>query len=85
MVKIQIIQSDEEKHTLSQDMGRLMLKRTKEFCDSVVKCFQDTHEEEDTPIYFHSLILKTRSPILGLKLQEYKDPEHSVRELPGMN
>lgn len=78
MVKLQIIQTDEEKHTLSQDMGRLMLKRTKEYCDSLVECFQDTHDEEDTPIYFHSLILKTRSPILGLKLQEYKHPKQPV-------
>lgn len=77
MVKIQLIQTEEEKHNLSQDMARLMLKESKDYYDSIVECFKDP-ETENPPIRFHSVILSARSPLMGLKLQEYKDESHPV-------
>lgn len=82
MVKIQIIHTEEEKHNLAQDMARLMLKESKDYYDSIVECFHDPDTADNPPIRFHSVILSARSPLMGLKLKEYKDETHPVRTQP---
>lgn len=84
MVKIQLIHTEEETHNLSQDMARLMLKESKDYYDSIVECFNDP-ETKNTPIRFHSVILSARTPLMGLKLQEYKDKEHPVSILTSLS
>lgn len=78
MVKIQIIQSSEEVHSLSQDMARLMNKD--DVKDAVVTCASN----EDEPILkVHSWIIKCRSSKLGnrLLLNMDEDVKHKVRIL----
>ncbi|XP_018563976.1 uncharacterized protein LOC108905536 isoform X1 [Anoplophora glabripennis] len=68
MLKLQIIQSDEEVHSLSQDMARLMC--TDDAKDSLVEC---TCKEGERPIKAHSWIVKLRSSKLGTRLISYED------------
>ncbi|CAH0564712.1 unnamed protein product [Brassicogethes aeneus] len=72
-VKIQIIQSDEEVHSLSQDMARLLDLKTDDSKDTYVEC---TCGENDEKILAHSWIIRTRSSKLAKKLEEYTDPEN---------
>ncbi|KAL1498372.1 hypothetical protein ABEB36_009181 [Hypothenemus hampei] len=76
MVKIQIIQSDEEVHSLSQDMGRLMLDEDSK--DTLVECHCDSENKDchKTPFKLHSWIVRTRSEKLAKRLQEYSDETH---------
>lgn len=68
MLKLQIIQSDEEVHSLSQDMARLLLKS--EDKDTLIEC---TCKEDESPIKVHSWIIKTRSSKLASLLQKFQD------------
>ncbi|CAG9817914.1 unnamed protein product [Phaedon cochleariae] len=68
MVKLQIIQSDEDVHSLSQDMGRLM--GTQDSKDTLIEC---TCGEDDRPVNVHSWIIKCRSTKLGNRLLDYQD------------
>nr|CAH7734481.1 unnamed protein product [Callosobruchus chinensis] len=71
MVKLQIIQSDEEVHSLSQDMGRLMsLEETK---DTVVECPLADGEKQLTA---HSWVIKCRSAKLSQRLFDHKDDKN---------
>ncbi|XP_030757160.1 uncharacterized protein LOC115883027 isoform X2 [Sitophilus oryzae] len=74
MVKIQIIQSDEEVHSLSQDMARLMTCE-EENKDTVVECYCDSENKENrqNPIRVHSWIVRTRSEKLAKRLDESSD------------
>lgn len=78
MLKLQIIQSDEEVHSLSQDMARLMC--TDDTKDSVVEC---TCKEGERPIKAHSWIIKLRSSKLGNRLLPSEDERDKVRLLWG--
>ncbi|KAF7273340.1 uncharacterized protein LOC143191193 isoform X2 [Rhynchophorus ferrugineus] len=73
MVKIQIIQSDEEVHSLSQDMARLMTCDDNK--DTIVECYcdPDNKANKHIPIKIHSWILRTRSEKLALRLEENND------------
>ncbi|KAF2893106.1 hypothetical protein ILUMI_13062 [Ignelater luminosus] len=73
MVKVQIIQSEEEKHSLSQDLARVLANESKEYCDTIVECATQNGEE---PFKVNSLLIKARSPKLGVMLQKYKDPKN---------
>ncbi|XP_019865453.1 speckle-type POZ protein B isoform X2 [Aethina tumida] len=73
MVKLQIIQSDEEVHSLSQDMARLLDNRSDNTKDTLIEC---TCGEKDEPILVHSWIIKTRSVKLARKLQDHQDPKN---------
>lgn len=74
MVKIQIIQSNEEKHSLSQDMARVLSEN--EFVDTVVAC---SGTEQDDPILVHSIFIKIRSGRLARKLRPYTDERNQVK------
>lgn len=71
MVKIQIIQSEEERHSLSQDMARILADER--FIDTVIFC---SCSELQKPIYANSMLIKTRSNKLGGKLQDHSDPQN---------
>lgn len=73
MVKVQIIQSDEEKHSLSQDMARILSEGN--LIDTLVEC---TCTDGQEPIYVHSLFIKTRSKKLGSKLRDFQDEKNKV-------
>lgn len=75
MVKVQIIQSEEEKHSLSQDLARVLANEAKEYCDTIVECATPNSGE---PFKVNSLLIKARSPKLGVMLQKYKDPKNEV-------
>ncbi|XP_008197446.1 speckle-type POZ protein-like B isoform X2 [Tribolium castaneum] len=68
MLKLQIIQSDEEVHSLSQDMARLLLKS--EDKDTLIECAK---EDESPVIKVHSWIIMARSSKLALQLQKFQD------------
>lgn len=76
MVKLQIIHSDEEVHSLSQDMARLMDKDSKEK-DTIIECESEIGEKTNT-ITVHSWIIRMRSAKLGSKLLEYKNEKNKV-------
>ncbi|XP_019771541.2 speckle-type POZ protein-like B isoform X2 [Dendroctonus ponderosae] len=73
MVKIQIIQSDEEVHSLSQDMARLMVNE--ESKDTLIECYCDSENKdcEKTPLIVHSWIIRTRSDKLATRMEEQSD------------
>lgn len=73
MLKLQIIQSDEEVHSLSQDMARLMCND--EAKDTVVEC---ACSEGERPIKVHSWIIKLRSAKLGNRLLPSKNELEKV-------
>lgn len=74
MVKLQIIQSNEEVHSLSQDMARLMSKDDAK--DTEVKC---TSTEDEQTLKAHSWIIKCRSSKLGNRLMiNNEDEKHKV-------
>lgn len=75
MVKIQIIQSNEEKHSLSQDMARVLSEN--EFVDTVIAC---TGTDQDDPILVHSIFIKIRSNKLAHKLRPYTDEQNKVNK-----
>lgn len=47
MVKIQIVQTEEEKHSLSQDLARIMSKTSDEYVDTLVFGGPDPKVEDD--------------------------------------
>lgn len=74
MVKLQIIQSNEEIHSLSQDMARLMNKD--EAKDTLIRC---TNGDGEPPLKAHSWIIRCRSTKLGNRLMLGNDDEqHKV-------
>ncbi|KAJ8939950.1 hypothetical protein NQ314_010939 [Rhamnusium bicolor] len=73
MVKLQIIQSDEEVHSLSQDMARLMCSDNSK--DTLVSC---TCKEGEEPVKAHSWIIKCRSTKLGNRLLAHTDEKNKV-------
>lgn len=73
MVKLQIIQSNEEVHSLSQDMARLMGKE--EAKDVLVSC---TNGADETPLKAHSWIIRCRSSKLANRLMDNVDEKHKV-------
>lgn len=76
MVKIQIIQNDEELHSLSQDMGRLLL--SEESKDTVVECYCDSENKDchQTPLTVHSWIVRARSEKLAMRLERINDEKN---------
>jgi len=78
MVKIQIIQNDEELHSLSQDMGRLLL--SEESKDTVVECYCDSENKDchQTPLTVHSWIVRARSEKLAMRLERINDEKNKV-------
>ncbi|XP_044758880.1 speckle-type POZ protein B-like isoform X2 [Coccinella septempunctata] len=75
MVKLQIIHSDEEVHSLSRDMARLMDKDSIEK-DTLIECENDNEENGTNSITVHSWIIRMRSAKLGSKLLEYKNEKN---------
>ncbi|KAF5291569.1 hypothetical protein FQR65_LT01882 [Abscondita terminalis] len=73
MVKVQIIQSEEEKHSLSQDLARILATESAQYSDTIVDCASNTKEP---PFQVNSLLLKARSSKLGTMLQKHKDPNN---------
>lgn len=78
MVKIQIIQNDEEVHSLSQDMARLLL--SEESKDTIVECYCDSENKDchQTPLTVHSWIVRTRSEKLAMRLERINDEKNKV-------
>ncbi|KAJ8973721.1 hypothetical protein NQ317_011759 [Molorchus minor] len=76
MVKLQIIQSDEEVHSLSQDMARLMC--VDNIKDTLIECMCG---EGERPIRAHSWIIKCRSTKLGQRLLPYTDEKNQNMKL----
>ncbi|XP_065171368.1 uncharacterized protein [Atheta coriaria] len=87
MVKIQIVQAEEERHSLSQDLARIFTKTNPEYMDTMVECGPDseiavvskTSEAKEEPhielnkIHVNSLIIKARSPMLAVMLMPHAD------------
>ncbi|XP_022908774.1 TD and POZ domain-containing protein 5-like isoform X2 [Onthophagus taurus] len=73
MVKIQVIQSDEEKHSLSQDFARILSLENEELTDTIIDTMG---EEKPETLKAHSLIIRSRSAILARKLRDYSDPNN---------
>ena len=73
MVKVQIIQSEEEEHSLSQDLARILATESEQYADTIVEC---TSETKDEPFKVNSMLIKARSSKLGAMLQKYKDPKN---------
>lgn len=68
---MQIIQSEEERHSLSQDMARVLADER--FADTVILC---NCPDSQKPIYGNSMLIKIRSNKLGSKLRDYTDPQN---------
>ncbi|XP_058795822.1 speckle-type POZ protein-like isoform X2 [Phymastichus coffea] len=62
MVKIQIVQSESEKHSLSQDMARLL--KHPHVADTKLIC-QGENEKENMVIPVHSCVILARSDVLA--------------------
>ncbi|KAK9883094.1 hypothetical protein WA026_001296 [Henosepilachna vigintioctopunctata] len=75
MVKLQIIQSDEEVHSLSQDMARLMDKDSRDK-DTIIECENESGDNDKKSLLVHSWVIRIRSAKLGSKLLEYKNDRH---------
>lgn len=76
MVKIQIIQSDEEVHSLSQDMARLMVDGEANK-DTIVECHCDAENKDNKKVLkVHSWILRTRSEKLAKRLETHSDEKN---------
>lgn len=75
MVKIQVIQSDEEKQSLCQDLARVLSLESQEFSDTVVEC---SEEEGVKSFKAHSFLIKARSPILAMRLCQHSDEINQV-------
>lgn len=74
MVKLQLIQSNEEVHSLSQDMARLMSKD--EAKDTLVRC---TSNDDEPALKAHSWIIKCRSTKFSNRLTvNNEDEKHKV-------
>lgn len=71
MVKIQIIQSEEERHSLSQDMARTLAEEN--FVDTIILC---NCSDSQKPLYINSMVLKIRSNKLATKLRDHTDPQN---------
>lgn len=78
MVKVQIIQKEDEMHSLSQDFARVLLRNddNDDYTDCIVECANGKNSEHQ--IKAHSLIIRTRCPELEKMLQENKDIENNV-------
>ncbi|KAK9710297.1 BTB/POZ domain [Popillia japonica] len=70
MVKIQVIHSDEEKHSLSQDLANVLDSESEEFTDTIVEC---SEKDEVKTLKAHSFLIRIRSPKLGMQLRKHKD------------
>lgn len=68
MVKMQVIQSEEERHSLSQDMARILAEE--QFTDTVILC---SCSDSQKPLCINSILLKTRSDKLATKLRDHTD------------
>lgn len=75
MVKIQIIQTDEETHSLSQDLARILSLESQHFSDTIVEA---TEENEVKSFKAHSFMIWTRSPTLGTRLIKHNDETNQV-------
>ncbi|KAF5288099.1 hypothetical protein FQA39_LY15524 [Lamprigera yunnana] len=75
MVKVQIIQSEEEKHSLSQDLARILSTESAQYSDTLVEYSSDIDKE---PLKVHSLLVRARSSKLGAMLQKYKNPNNDT-------
>ncbi|XP_060523162.1 protein roadkill-like isoform X3 [Cylas formicarius] len=73
MVKIQVIHSDEEVHSLSQDMARLMLSDQSK--DTLIDCYCDK-ESVNKSLKAHSWIIRTRSEKLSKMLESNIDEKN---------
>lgn len=73
MLKLQIIQSDEEVHSLSQDMARLLQCDPDGSKDTLLECSKCQKDEEQEPIKVHSWIIRTRSQKLAMRLEKYSE------------
>ncbi|XP_025837051.1 TD and POZ domain-containing protein 5 isoform X2 [Agrilus planipennis] len=73
MIKIQIIHSEEEEHSLSQDLARILAVNSEEFSDTIIECASD---EGNKTLKSHSLLIRSRSKKLGTKLEDFQDKEN---------
>lgn len=72
MVKIQIIQKEEEMHSLSQDLSRIFLQNEDDrFTDCIVECCN--FKPSEMKLKVHSFIINTRSTVLSKLITENKD------------
>ncbi|GJQ73573.1 hypothetical protein Trydic_g13919 [Trypoxylus dichotomus] len=70
MVKIQVIHSEEDRCSLSQDLAKILSLESQEFTDTIVEC---TKEEGSKVFNAHSFLIKARSPVLSMRLRKYND------------
>ncbi|KAI4456458.1 btb/poz and math domain-containing protein 1 [Holotrichia oblita] len=70
MVKIQVIYSEEEQHSLSQDLANVLNSEAEEFTDTIVEC---SEKEDVKMLKANSFLIRVRSPSLGRQLCRYKD------------
>lgn len=77
MVKLQIIHSGEEKHSLSQDLARVLRLEPEDFTDTIVQ--SSPSPDGQSEFKTSSLIIKARSDPLGAMLAKHKDERYNVR------
>ena len=78
MLKLQIIQTENESNTLSDDMSKIIFSPNPLTpCDTVVKCCG----ENDNILKIHKFVISIRSPILATLITDttdYKDDSVSI-------
>lgn len=80
MVKIQIIEEEQERHCLSQDLARVLARNeSSSLFDTEVRCAGS--DKDNGPLHAHSLIITARCPLLACMLTDAKDPSHKVRSM----
>ena len=75
MVKIQVIQSDEEKHSLSQDLARILTQESDEMTDALVEAADG---DSVKTLKVNSFIVKARSPVLWKQFKDHVDKTNRV-------
>lgn len=79
MVKLQIIQSDEDAHSLSQDMARLLSKKTEDM-DTLIQCSPSENTDENVaPVKAHSWVIRLRSHRLSRQLQDFSNNSKNIK------
>lgn len=71
MVKIQLMRTEEERHSLSQDMVRFF-EKPDETADTIIETFKD-EDAEETILKASSFLLMCRSRYLHSKLKEHSE------------
>lgn len=77
MVKVQVIHSGEEKHSLCQDLARVLRLESEDSTDTIVESTPST-DGRQSQFKASSLIIRARSSQLDAMLCKHKDDRNKV-------